>query len=697
MHDHHHPSPGTAHAVIRQGNEKHAHRTDLSSEHDQHAGHSVTLFRDRFVVSFLLTLPILYYAEVVQRLLDYQAIVFPFSDWLPALFATVVFFFGGGVFLAGAIQELKHRQPGMMTLIAVAITAAYTYSMATTFFIPGSEFFWELATLVTIMLFGHWMEMRSVGQAQGALKELAKLLPDVAERIVGNARGARDGGNVETVPLDQLSVGDIVLVRPGAKIPADGVVIDGKSEVNESMVTGESKPVDKTEGSAVIAGTISGDGSLKIKVTRIGDETLLSGIMRLVAQAQASRSKSQVIADRAALYLTVIALLVGAATLVGWLAARTEATFALERMVTVLVIACPHALGLAVPLVTAISTSLSARSGILIRNRLALETARNIQTVIFDKTGTLTEGKQALIDVLAIERGRAKEVLRLSATVESESEHHLAKAVVEGAHVRHVPLGVVKKFTALPGQGVTGLVDRRQVAVLSPGAVERKGLAIPETLQKILTDTSRRGKTVVFVVINERVAGALILADRIRRESREAVEALKERGIKVAMLTGDAFGVAEWVADELGIDEYFAEVLPKDKASKVKELQSGGRVVAMVGDGVNDAPALAQADVGIAVGAGTDVAIESADIIIMKNDPRDVVKIINLSKATYGKMIQNLAWATGYNVVAIPLAAGAAVLLGYNLFLPPAVGALLMSASTVVVAANAQLLRRLEL
>lgn len=663
---------------------------------DRHAGHSVETFRDRFWVSLILTIPILYYSDLVQQLLGYQPYRLPFSEWAPALLGSIIFFYGGFVFLRSALHELKARLPGMMTLIALAITTAYLYSLATTLILTGTDFFWELATLITIMLFGHWMEMRSVKKAQGALKELARLLPDTAERIIGGRRSPKEAGNVETVPLDQLKVGDLLLVRPGSKIPADGVVVEGESDVNETMITGESKPVEKREESEVIAGTVNGDESLKIRVTKVGADTALAGIMRLVAEAQASRSKTQILADRAAYYLTLIAIGTGTTTFLVWLSS-SGTTFALERMVTVLVIACPHALGLAIPLVTAISTSLSASKGILIRNRLALEAARLIDIVMFDKTGTLTEGKQGVAEVLSTDRAGASEVLRLAATVESESEHAIARSIVEEARRRRIPLGVVKKFTAVPGQGVMGLVDRKRVEVVGPHVIRRRKIGLPLAAEKVVVQAENQGKTVVFVLVNERLIGVITLTDRIRKESREAVAAIKKMGIEVAMMTGDAQGVADWVAKELGIKEYFAEVLPKDKAEKVRELQRGGRVVAMVGDGVNDAPALTQADIGIAIGAGTDVAIESAGIILIKNDPRDVVKIINLSRSTYGKMVQNLLWAAGYNVVAIPLAAGIAVLLGYNIILPPAVAALLMSASTIIVAANAQLLRRVQL
>lgn len=671
--------------------------------HDEHAGHSVTMFRDRFWISLILTLPILYYSELLQKYLAYQAIAFPGSEWLPTILGTIIFFYGGMVFLRSAWRELTARLPGMMTLIALAITVAYIYSLATTLFpalfTPGLQapstpsirvgFFGELATLITIMLFGRWMEMRSIGQAQGALQELSKLLPDVAEKITGR--------DVETVPLDQLEIGDILLVRPGAKIPVDGVIVDGESQVDESMITGESRLVDKREESPVIAGTVNGNGSLKVKVTKLGADTALAGIIRLVAEAQSSRSRTQLLADRAALYLTIIAIIAGVATFVGWLTSTSDLNIAIERTLTVLVIACPHALGLAIPLVTAISTSLSARQGILVRDRLALEEARNINVVLFDKTGTLTEGKQAVTDVLSVERDRATEVLRLAASVEAESGHHIAKSIMEEARRRHIPISVVKKFAALPGQGVRGTVNGKTVEVVGPQVVAKRGYKLPESLEKVVVHAENQGKTTVFVIVNDTLIGVITLADRIRKESRETVQQLKTMGIEVAMLTGDARGVADWVAKELGIIEYFAEVLPKDKVEKVKALQQGGRIVAVVGDGVNDAPALTQADIGIAIGAGTDVAIESASIILMKNDPRDVVKIIGLSKATYGKMIQNLTWATSYNIIAIPLAAGAAALVGYNLFLPPAVAALLMSGSTVVVAANAQLLRRLKL
>ncbi len=653
--------------------------------HDKHAGHNPDMFRDRFWLSFILTIPIILYSHMIQEWLHFTMPAFPGSQWIPFILGTVIFFYGGTVFLKSAWGELKARQPGMMTLISLAILSAYLYSIATTFFISGTEFFWELATLIVVMLFGHWMEMRSVTNAQGALKELAKLLPDTAELADG-----------KEVPVSELKVGDIVLVRPGAKVPADGKVVDGESDVNESMITGESKPLEKIKDSEVIAGTVNGSGSLKIEVTKIGESTALAGIMRLVAEAQNSQSRAQILADRAAFYLTIVAILSGIATLIGWLAAGQSLSFTMERVVTVLVIACPHALGLAIPLVTSISTTLGARNGLLVKQRMALESARNINTVLFDKTGTLTKGEQSVVDVWPISGQKPDGVLHLAASVEQTSEHALGRAILSAAKGKNIGLDEPEQFKAIAGHGVEAMLHgKNMVAVGGPRLLEAKQVHIPEELQAKVEQANTDGKTVIYVLEDNAIIGVIAIADVIREESKQAVKELRQQGIKVAMITGDSKGVAAYVAKELALDEYFAEVLPEHKADKVKELQKDGRKVAMVGDGVNDAPALSQADLGIAIGAGTDVAIESAGIVLVKNDPRDVVKIIRLSKATYSKMVQNLVWATGYNVVAIPLAAG--VLAGIGIILPPAIGALLMSASTVIVAANAQLLRKLEL
>lgn len=670
--DHH----TTQHEPAKHGN---------NTEHDKHAGHNPDMFRNRFWLSLVLTIPVVLYSHMIQNWLGFTMPIFPGSQWLPFVLGTIIFFYGGTVFLKSALGELKARQPGMMTLISLAILAAFAYSVATTFFISGSEFFWELATLIVVMIFGHWMEMRSVTNAQGALKELAKLLPDTAELVDGTQ-----------VAVSQLKVGDVVLVRPGAKIPADGKVDDGESDVNEAMITGESKPVKKSKDSKVIAGTINGTGSLKIEVTNIGEATALAGIMRLVAEAQNSRSRAQILADKAAFYLTIVAILSGIATLIGWLVAGESLSFTMERVVTVLVIACPHALGLAIPLVTSISTTLGARNGLLVKQRMALESARNINTVLFDKTGTLTKGEQAVVDVWPVNTQKKDAVLHLAASVEQTSEHSLGLAIVNAAKGNNIELDNAEQFKSMAGHGVEALLHGKNiVSVGGPRLLEAKKVNVPEELKTKVNQADIDGKTVIYVLEDNAIIGAITIADVIREESKEAVSKLKSEGIKVAMITGDSKGVAAYVANELGLDEYFAEVLPEHKADKVKELQKGGRKVAMVGDGVNDAPALTQADLGIAIGAGTDVAIESAGIVLIKNNPLDIPKIIKLSKATYRKMLQNLFWATGYNVVAIPLAAG--VLAGIGIVLPPAIGALLMSASTVIVAANAQLLRKLKL
>ena len=655
------------------------------SKYDKHAGHSPNMFRDRFWLSLILTIPIILYSHMIQEWLRFSMPVFPGSQWIPFVFGTAIFFYGGAVFIKSAWGELKARLPGMMTLISLAILTAYIYSVATTFFITGTEFFWELATLIVVMLFGHWMEMRSVTKAQGALKELAKLLPDTAELASGTQ-----------VPVSELKVADVVLVRPGAKIPADGRVVEGESDVNEAMITGESKPVEKTKGSKVIAGTVNGTGSLKVEVTKVGEATALAGIMRLVAEAQASRSKAQILADRAAFYLTIVAILSGIATLIGWLIAGQSLGFAMERTVTVLVIACPHALGLAIPLVTSISTTLGARNGLLVKKRIALESARNIDTVLFDKTGTLTKGEQSVADVWPVSNKKADTVLHLAASVEQTSEHALGRAIINAAKEKNIGLDKPEQFKAIAGHGVEALLHgKNMVAVGGPRLLQAKQVQIPEELKAKVEQADTDGKTVIYVLEDKVIVGVVTIADVIREESKQAVDKLKAEGIKVAMITGDSKGVAAYVAKELSLDTYFAEVLPEHKADKVKELQKNGNFVAMVGDGVNDAPALAQADIGIAIGAGTDVAIESAGIILVKNNPLDIPKIIKLSKATYGKMVQNLIWATGYNVVAIPLAAG--VLAHWGILLAPAIGALLMSVSTVIVAANAQLLRKLNL
>jgi Cu2+-exporting ATPase len=618
-------------------------------------------------------------------LVGLEAPTLPGRTFVPFALATLIFLYGGSVFLRSAVGELRARMPGMMTLVALGISAAYLYSAATTFFVEGEGFYWELATLVDVMLLGHWIEMRSIGRASEALEELARLLPDTAERV-------RDG-RAEEVPISELAPGDIVLVRPGARVPADGEVIEGESHVNEAMLTGESRPVGKAPGDEVIAGTVNQEGALRVRVNSTGEGTALAGIMRLVEEAQSSKSRAQDVADRAAMWLFYVAVGAGTLTALAWwiLASGRGADFIIERAVTVVVIACPHALGLAVPLVVAISTGLSARSGLLVRDRLALERARAVDVVVFDKTGTLTRGELGVVGMAADGRSD-QEVLAIAAGLEANSEHALARAIVAEADRRGVQPTRVDAFEALSGRGVRGRVDGREVQLGGPRLLESLEAVGRNGLGDEAATWSTEGKTVVSLVEDGKVTAVFALADVIREESREAVARLREMGIGVAMITGDSEDVARWVAEEIGVDEYFAEVLPEQKAERVKDLQSVGKGVAMVGDGVNDAPALVQADVGIAIGAGTDVAIESADVILVRDDPRDVARVVDLSRATYRKMIQNLVWATGYNAVALPLAAG--VLAPAGVLLPPAVGAVLMSVSTVVVAFNAQLLRR---
>ncbi len=648
----------------------------------RHTGHSTADFARRFWVSLVLTVPVIVLSPSVPRLIGLEPISFPGVDYVSLALASVIYFYGGWPFLKGLVREIRVRAPGMMTLIAVAITTAYFYSSTVVLGLAGEVFFWELATLIDVMLLGHWIEMRSVGSASRALEQLAKLLPGEAHRL-------RPDGTIEDVSLDRLAVDDRVLVKPGERVSADGTVVDGDSSVNESMLTGESKPVGKHAGDAVIGGAINGEGSLVVEVKKTGADSFLSQVIDLVRQAQESKSRTQDLADRAALWLTVVALGGGALTLVAWLVfAAAPFDFALARTVTVMVIACPHALGLAIPLVVAVSTSLGAARGLLVRNRTAFEQARLVNAVIFDKTGTLTLGTFGVTDVVPLSSGttgRPDEILTLAASVEAHSEHPIAKAIVAAAPGARP----VEDFKALPGTGAVGVVDGRRVAVVSPGYLREHQPHVAR--HEAVVALTNQGKTVVFVLADDEPVAAVGLADTIRPESRQAVDSLRAMGVKPIMLTGDNRQVAAWVAGELGIDEYFAEVLPADKASRVTEVQSQGYLVAMTGDGVNDAPALAAADVGIAVGAGTDVAIETADIVLVRSDPRDIVAIIGLAKATYRKMVQNLAWATGYNVIAIPLAAG--VLYGLGILLSPALGAALMSASTVVVAVNSRFLR----
>ncbi|HEY0737068.1 MAG TPA: heavy metal translocating P-type ATPase [Herpetosiphonaceae bacterium] len=691
-HDSHQAMQQSSPEVAVHGSHDSAHATHTGhtshADHSGHAGHSEAMFKRPFWISLILTIPVLIYAHLFQELFGYTAPQFPGSDYLPFVLGSIIYWYGGWVFLSSAVGELKNRAPGMMTLVALAISTAYFYSVAVTFgLVEGMDFYWELATLVTIMLLGHWMEMRAVGSAQSALNELAKLLPDTAERIVD--------GRTEEVPVGALRDNDRVLVRPGASIPADGEVVDGESQVNEAMITGESKPVRKRSGDEVIAGTVNGSGSLRVKITRTGEQTTLSGIMRLVAEAQNSRSRAQDLANRAAFYLTFVAIGVALLTLIGWTLARGFDNYTLERVVTVLVVACPHALGLAIPLVIAISTTLSARNGILVRDRLALEEARNLNTVVFDKTGTLTRGEQGLVGIAATNAVGEDQALAIAAAIEGDSEHIVAQALRRAAQERGAALPVVSDFASLPGRGVQATVDGRVLKVGGPRLLEAEDVTLPQEFAEQTRQWGERGQTVVYLLDDRQVVAAFALADVIRPESREAIATLHAQGVSVAMLTGDSQDVARWVASELGISTYFAEVLPEHKSEKIRELQRGGAKVAMVGDGVNDAPALAQADVGIAIGAGTDVARASAGIVLVKNDPRDIARIMKLSKASYRKMVQNLAWAVGYNAIALPLAAG--VLANVGIVLPAWVGGVLMSLSTIIVALNAQTLRGLQL
>ncbi|MGZ4918985.1 MAG: copper-translocating P-type ATPase [Halobacteriota archaeon] len=654
---------------------------EKGSSYYRHAGHDVADFRRRFWISLVVTIPILILSPSIQEFAGVgQALRFPGDQYVLFVLASFVYFYGGYPFLKGIVNELRARLPGMMTLIAVAITTAYLYSTAITFGLSGGVLFWELSTLIDIMLLGHWIEMRSVMGASQALEELAKLMPSDAHKLLPD-------GSVRDIPLDSLVVGDRVLVRPGEKVPADGEVIDGETSVNESMLTGESKPVTKKPGTPVIGGAINGEGAITVEVKKTGKDSFLSQVIDLVKEAQQSKSRTQDLADRAALALVIIALAAGGVTFLVWqLLIATSVDFGLERAVTVMVIACPHALGLAIPLVVAISTSLGAQNGLLVRNRAAFEQARNIQAIIFDKTGTLTEGRFGVTDVIPLTGGVNEQILLdYAAALEGRSEHPIARGIATSTSPSALH---VESFRALPGRGVEGIVNGKKVQVVSPGYLKENALALTdERIERI----SAQGKTVVFVVIDGAVVGGIALADIVRPESKQAITKLKEMGIRSIMVTGDNRQVAQWVAGELGIDEYFAEVLPQDKVVKVKDVQSRGLVVAMVGDGVNDAPALAQADVGIAIGAGTDVAVETGDIILVRSTPLDAVTIVGLARSTYRKMIQNLAWATGYNTFAIPLAAG--VLYPFGIILTPAAGAVLMSASTVIVAINSRFLK----
>jgi Cu2+-exporting ATPase len=652
-----------------------------------HTGHE-EMFRRRFWVCLVLSVPVLLYSPTIQGWFRFTPPAFPGNQWITPLFSIVVFAYGGLPFLRMAVPELRTRKPGMMTLISLAISVAFVYSLAALVISAGETFFWELVTLIDIMLLGHWLEMRSVRQASGALQELAKLMPDTAERVT-------DGGRTEEVPVHLLRTGDTVLVRPGASVPADGEVVEGESDVSEAMITGESRPVRKKPGARVIAGTINGAGSLRVRVTATGDETALAGIMRLVEQAQQSKSNTQILADKAAGWLFFIALGVAAITAVAWTIAIGFNAEVVARVATVLVIACPHALGLAVPLVVAITTAIGAGNGILVRDRLALENARRIDTVIFDKTGTLTKAEFGVVGMATAAGWAEDQALALTAAVEGDSEHTMAMGIRRTAQERGLSIPRVSGFEAIKGRGVRAQQDGHDVHVGGPRMLEALSAELAEDLRRFEQQASLKGQSVVFLLRDRSPVAALALADVVRPESKPAIERLHAMGVAVAMLTGDSYAVAEAVARELGIDQFFAEVLPEDKDQKVAQLQKEGRRVAMVGDGVNDAPALTRADVGIAIGSGTDVAIESAGIILVRSNPLDVAKIFELSRASYRKMIQNLVWATSYNVLALPLAAG--ILAPWGILLSPAVGALFMSLSTVIVAVNAQLLRRLNL
>ncbi len=667
------------------------------ASHDDHQGHGPQqdhtgheeMFRKRFWISLGLTIPILIFSPALQEWLGYTTPEFPGSLLLVPILAIIIFVYGGLPFLRMARVELQARSPGMMTLISLAISVAFIYSIASTVFDLGESFYWELATLIDVMLLGHWMEMRSVRQASGALDELAKLMPDTAERLTAD-------GQTEVVKADQLQVGDLVLVRPGGSVPADGEVVQGRSEINEAMISGESKLVKKEAGASVIAGTINdGSGSLRVEVSAVGDDTALSGIMRLVAEAQASKSRTQLLVDKAAALLFYAALIAAVITAIAWTVAVGLNDETLRRVVTVLVIACPHALGLAVPLVVAITTSMSARNGILVRDRRAMEAARQIDVIIFDKTGTLTRGEQGVVDMVAAEGLDAGQALALAAAVERDSEHIIARALLAAAREKDLVLPDVSDFQILKGRGVQASNRGQVLYVGGPRLLEQLDITPDEEVAAFAKRSGDKGHTVIYLVQDSQISAAFALADVIRKESKEAVDKLHEMGVEVAMLTGDSEAVAKSVAEELGVDTYFAEVLPEDKDKKVRSLQEQGKRVAMVGDGVNDAPALTRADVGIAIGSGTDVAVESAGLILVKSNPLDVVKIVKLSRASQRKMAQNIWWAAGYNIIAIPLAAG--ILAPWGVFLPPAVGALVMSISTIIVAINAQFLRQTSL
>ncbi len=666
------------------------HEHDAGHEHhgDDHSGHHGKMaadFRRRFMVSLVLTVPVIALAPMIQGWLGLrEALAFPADNWVRLAFGTAILLYGGRPFLKGLYDELARRQPGMMTLIGLAISVAYGYSALVSLGLPGRVFYWELATLIDVMLLGHWIEMKSVMQASGAVEDLVKLIPAEAHRLTEN-------GETEDVPVPELTEGDRIVVRPGERVPADGTIAEGRTSVDESMLTGESRPVEKGPGDEVVGGAVNGEAAITVTVEKTGESSYLHQVVSMVRSAQSSKSRTQNLADRAAFWLTVAALTAGGLTLAGWLLLGSEFVYALERTVTVMVITCPHALGLAVPLVVAVSTSLGARNGLLIRERGPFEQARRIDAVVFDKTGTLTEGRFAVEEIVPLGDADEETVLGLLAAVERNSEHPIARGIRQAAEERDLAPPGAKDFEAIPGKGARATVDGERVCAVSPGWVEENDLDLDETALEPLRS---KGRTIVVLVRDSTVLGAAGLADVVRESSREATDTLRQMGIDIVMLTGDSEAVAKTVAEELGIDRYFAEVLPDRKAETVRTVRKDHAVVAMIGDGVNDAPALAEADVGIAIGAGTDVAMDAADIVLVRSDPRDVVGVVRLARATHRKMVQNLWWASGYNIIAIPLAAG--VLAGVGVVLPPAAGALVMSASTVIVAVNARLLKRTE-
>lgn len=696
--DHHHHKDHEHHTHRKEGNHDHHNQNDHHNHHEhhkhddhaQHGGHGhhghggheemMSDFKKRFIVTVILAIPIIILSDMIQMFFNYT-FAFPGDTAVELMLSSIVFFYGGWPFLTGLVSEIKNKAPGMMTLIGFAITVAYVYSVATVFGLEGMDFFWELATLIAIMLLGHWIEMKSVMKASDSLESLVELMPQEANKL-------DDNDQVTTVPVSELTKGDRLLIKPGEKIPADGHILNGKSSINESMLTGESEPVEKSEGDEVIGGAINSSGSLTIEVSKTSDEGYLSQVVQLVKEAQGSKSKTQMLSDRAASLLFYVAVIAGIVTFSTWMALGVDTNFAVTRMVTVLVISCPHALGLAIPLVAARSTGISAQKGLFIRNRIGFESARRIDTMIFDKTGTLTYGEFGVTDIIPVENISEEELLTLAASLESQSEHPIAAGIVAKGKEENIDIPQPEEFDSMTGSGITGKVDGKSISVVSPGYLQREGISYDEERFSKLAEA---GRTVVFVLQEQTLLGVIALADVVKPSAKEAVDRLHQMGIETVMLTGDNIKVAQEVAKQIGIDQVIAEVLPHEKAEKVKKLKEEGKRVGMTGDGINDAPALANADLGVAVGAGTDVAMETADVVLVNSDPLDVVSIVDLSKITYRKMIQNLWWAAGYNIVAIPLAAG--VLATWGFLLDPALGAVLMSLSTVIVAINAQTLK----